>query len=49
MKYHGTVLNLFFFFVCKLDIWSHDLNTRFKLKDCLFGVVKLTKNAIPNR
>lgn len=26
----------------------HDFNTDFKLKDYLFGAVKLTKNADPN-
>ena len=29
----------------ELDTWSRDLNTDFTLKDCLFGAVKLTKNA----
>ena len=28
-----------------LDTWSRDLNSDFTLKDCLFGSVKLTKNA----
>ena len=46
MKYHGTVVTVFF--VYKLDIWSRDLNTDFTLKDCLFAVVKLTKNAVPD-
>ena len=32
-------------FVCELNTWSRDLNTEFSLKDCLFGAVKLTKNA----
>ena len=33
------------FIVCELDRWSRDLNTDFTLKECLFGSVKLTKNA----
>ena len=33
------------FVVYELDTWSRDLNTCFTLKDCLFGSVKLTKNA----
>ena len=33
------------FIVCKLDRWSQDLNTDFTPKKCLFGSVKLTKNA----
>ena len=38
-----NVVNLFI--VYELDTWSRDLNTEFTLKDCLFGAVKLTKNA----
>ena len=38
-----NVVNLFI--VYELDTWSRDLNTGFTLKDCLFGAVKLTKNA----
>ena len=37
------MLNLFI--VYKLDTWSQDLNGHFTLKDCLFGSVKITKNA----
>ena len=37
------------FIVYELDRWSEDLNTKFNLKDCLFGSVKLTKNADPNK
>ena len=33
----------------ELDKWSQDLNAKFTLKDCLFGNVKLTKNADPNK
>ena len=33
----------------ELDWWSQDLKTKFNLKDCLFGAVKLTKNADPNK
>ena len=31
-----------------LDQWSRDLNTDFTLGNCLFGSVKLTKNADPD-
>ena len=31
-----------------LDRWSRDLDTDFTLRDCLFGFVKLTKNADPD-
>ena len=30
-------------------MWSGDLNTNFILKDHLFGAVKLTKNADPDK
>ena len=39
----NSVVNLFI--VYKLDTWSQDLNGDFTLKDCLFGSVKITKNA----
>ena len=39
----NNILNLFI--VSELDRWSRDLNTDLSLKDCLFGAVKLTKNA----
>ena len=32
-----------------MDRWSQDLNTAFSLKTCLFGAVKLTKNADPDK
>ena len=43
----NNVVNLFI--VYELDISSQDLNTDFTLKDCLFGAVKLTKNADPDK
>ena len=43
----NNVLNLFV--VYELDRWSRDLNTDFTPKDCLFGAVKLTKNADPDK
>ena len=43
----NSVVNLFI--VSELDRWSGDTNTDFTLKDCLFGVVKLTKNADPDK
>ena len=33
------------FIVYELDTWSRDLNPDFALGVCLFGAVKLTKNA----
>ena len=38
-----NVISLFIAY--ELDTFSRDLNTDFTLKDCLFGAVKLTKNA----
>ena len=32
----------------ELDRWSQDLNVKFILRDCLFGTVKLNKNANAN-
>ena len=43
----NNVVNLFI--VYELNRWSGDLNTDFTLKDCLFGSVKLTKNADPDK
>ena len=39
----------FFFIVYELDTWSQDLNSDFISKDCLFGGVKLPKNADPDK
>ena len=36
---------IYFFIVYELDRRSWDLNSNFTLKDCLFGGVKLAKNA----
>ena len=38
-----------FLIVYDLDTWSRDLSTDFTLKDCLFGSVKLTKTADPDK
>ena len=35
--------------VYKLDTWSRDWNAELTLKDCLFGNVKITKNADPEK
>ena len=45
--YSKNVVNLFIFY--ELDRRSQDLNTDFTLKDCLFGAVKLTENADPDK
>ena len=42
-----NVVNLYI--VYELNIWSQDLNNEFTLKDCLFGNVRITKNANPNK
>ena len=42
-----NVVNLFISY--ELDTWSQYLNSDFPLKDCLFGSVKLTKNADPEK
>ena len=34
---------------CKLDTWPKNLNTDFTLGNCLFGAVKITKNADPDK
>ena len=44
---HRNIVNVFIVYV--LDTWSRDLNTDFTLKDCLYGAVKLTKNADPDK
>ena len=41
-----AVINLFI--VYELGTWSWDLNNDFALKNCLFGVAKLTKNPDPD-
>ena len=43
----NNAINLFIVF--ELERWSRDLNTDFFLKDCLFGAVKITKNADPDK
>ena len=37
------------FIVSELDKWLKDLSANFTLKDCLLGVVKLTKNVVPGK
>ena len=37
------------YIVYELNTWSQDLNDEFILKNCLFGAVKLTKNANPSK
>ena len=44
---HGKAVNLYIDY--KLITWSRDLSTYFTLGNCLFGAVKLTKNADPNK
>ena len=43
----SNVVNLFI--VYELDSWLSNLNTNFTLGGCLFGWVKLTKNADRNK
>ena len=44
---HKNVVNLCISY--KLGTWSKDTNTDFMLGNCLFGAVKLTKNADPDK
>ena len=37
------------FIVYEIDIWSRDLNAKFKLGDCMFGALKLIRNADPDK
>ena len=41
------VINLYISYT--LSLWLRNLNTDFTLKNCLFGSVKLTKNADPDK
>ena len=45
--FHKNIVNLYITY--ELDTWSKDLNTDFSLGICLFGTVKLTKNADPDK
>ena len=40
---------IIFFIVSELEASSRDLNSNVTLKDCLFGGVKLAKNADPDK
>ena len=42
-----NIINIFI--VYELDTWSRDLNSDFTVKDCLFGGVKFSKNADPDK
>ena len=42
---HGTIVNIYIVYKLSSDLNSFD----FALKSCLFGVVKLTKNADINK
>ena len=44
---HKNIVNVYI--SSKLDTCSRDLNTDFTLGNCLFGAVKLTKNADPDK
>ena len=43
----GNMVNLFI--VLEWDVWPQELKTVFNLKACFSGVVKLTKNADPDK
>ena len=45
--FHKKVINLFISY--RTDAWSKDLNSDFTPVNCLFGAVKLTKNADPDK
>ena len=38
-----------FYIVYELESWPRDLNTDFNSGGCLFGAIKLTKNADPDK
>ena len=42
-----NVLNLYI--VYELNMWSQHLNAEFTIKYCLFGNVRITENADPNK
>ena len=44
---HKNVVNLYISY--KLEPWSKHLNIDFTLGNCLFGALKLTKNADPDK
>ena len=44
---HKNIVNLYILY--KLDTCSKDLNPDFTLGNCLFGAVKLTKNAVADK
>ena len=44
---HRNRKNLFIFF--ELDTWWRHLSAKFTLGDCLFGVLKLTRNVDPGK
>ena len=44
---HKNIVNSYITY--ELDTWSKDLNTEFILGNCLFGAVKLTKIANPDK
>ena len=44
---HGNVVHLYISY--KLDTCSRDLNTDFRLGNCLLGAVRLPKNADPDK
>ena len=44
---HANIVKLHISY--KLDTWSKGFNTDFTLGNCLFGAVKVTKNANPNK
>ena len=47
-QYTYTPKNVINLFLYEWDTWSQDLRTDFTLNDCLFGSVKLNKNADPD-
>lgn len=47
LSYSSKVINLHISFT--LNPWSRDLNTDLTYGYCLFGLVKLTKNAGPDK
>ena len=47
---HKNVVNIYIYIVYELNLWTLFVDTtKFKLGNSLFGAVKLTKNADPDR
>ena len=46
-SYSNSILNLYI--VYELNNWQRNLTNNFRLKNCLFGTVKLVRNAVKSK